>query len=222
MGGTKLQAGQWPSVQEFKGRFKRISKRRSDVSKSSTKTEKEESVRRPRILCTLSLVQEHMEEFRCMICKHVSPNKDDLSWHVKDHFSCPPFRCRNCKREFIDKSDLRKHIDTSHRRGRVCEICHQRFGKRRLLQQHMVLVHKLVLDPGNKSRFGSIVCCICREDFYTIRGLDRHVVALHAYRHGTFPCQNCPLSFGSESNRDSHFLFAHTKWSTKELLKLHV
>ncbi len=220
----KMQ-GNWPSIQEFKGKFKKLKRLdRIEFNVQNLKAEpqhQDQKHERPRVPCSVPLAVHLSDELKCLLCTSYFDSRDDLHCHLQGHFRGPPFRCCDCGLIVVSAEALRDHVDTQHRKGRVCEICAKRFCRRKELKQHMQATH-CISAGGDDRRFGPIVCCVCQEDFYTMGGLNRHVLALHASRVGPFQCRKCPITFQSESSRDSHFLFAHTNWSTAELLKLHV
>ncbi len=229
--------GTWPSIKEFKGRFQKIKKlkhRKEDGDDESQTLDQQPAgsgaeARRPRLMCSIPLMKVVKNELKCVLCRTYAPSREVLGCHVQDHFKKPPYRCKYCRVSLPNSEAMRQHVNLRHRHGRVCELCGSRFRKRADVREHLGAVHavrfavpisggKRNVKSGGRGR-APLFCCLCREDFYTPAGLDLHVFVAHP-GVGPFQCQQCPLRFEKEENLAGHFLFAHTSWPTKDLMKL--
>ncbi len=219
--------GNWPSIKEFKGRFKKISKpcEKNDDQVPIPAGQKEVKLwKRPKIKCSIPLLQKggKRKEYKCLLCDSTSPTSRGLRYHVQGHFRKPPFRCKYCRLSLPSAEELEGHANLRHRHGRVCELCGSRFRRSSEVKEHLGAAHGIKVTTsrdGGKGGGGPLFCCLCREDFYTPRGLDDHVFKAHP-GVGPYGCRLCPLKFESEENYTGHFLFAHTTWPTETLLKL--
>jgi uncharacterized C2H2 Zn-finger protein len=186
------KAGAWPTLTDFKGRF---------VKRTTAET----APRRPRLYCSLSLSRPLSPGLhKCLVCGHVFATKEATVRHARGHFFTR-LSCDRCDFVATEGETLRDHMDSVHRRGRVCEVCGLRFRRRREATAHVVRAHDL--DVRTDRRF----CCLCKEVFYTAEGLARHIFVVHPGR-GPFACAACGVRYNREEDRALHILYVHTNY----------
>uniref|UniRef100_A0A8D8NUL5 Zinc finger protein 416 n=3 Tax=Culex pipiens TaxID=7175 RepID=A0A8D8NUL5_CULPI len=162
--------------------------------------------------------------YECAECGKRIRSPHTYQAHLRIHNGERPFQCSQCPRTFRISQGLVRHVREVHERRRTyaCEICGDRFGNKRNLDQHRnrhtnerpyrcetcgssynqkaaLLIHSRV--HGAERNF---VCGVCSRGFHT-----RTKLQLHESTHSDerpFGCDQCELRF-----RNTHDLRRHSK-----------
>jgi len=121
----------------------------------------------------------HRRPYRCgqRGCNKSFADRRNLRIHQRIHSGDRSEKCTLCAMAFSDPTTLRKHLQAVHREGAalkpfVCRKCHKAFGRRALLQAHM-LSH---LAMNRRADFG---CTECEATLSTESNLRRHLRTVH-------------------------------------------
>lgn len=162
--------------------------------------------------------------YECTECGKRIRSPHTYQDHLRIHSGERPFQCPQCPRTFRISQGLTRHVREVHERRRTyaCEICGDRFGNKRNLDQHRnrhtnerpyrcetcgssynqkaaLLIHSRIHSAER-----SFVCRVCSKGFHT-----RTKLELHESTHSEerpFGCDQCKLRF-----RNTHDLRRHSK-----------
>lgn len=128
---------------------------------------------------------------KCMMCKQIFANAEDLKAHMTIHRT---YVCEVCGASFIKKSYLDDHKDAHSPECKyVCKFCNKSFKRRTVLVKHK----KLHTHPRQ------CVCSVCGKRFNDNGTLKTHTLLVHI-KERNFKCNICNLTFALKPTLDKH------------------
>ncbi len=134
-----------------------------------------------------------VHKFNCLICGvFVDSTRAAVKRHIKSVHG--RFTCKNahCMAAFKTEKGRDMHSEVHNKKMRVCTHCHQVFGYRYLLEQHMVCHAKVRKHRGQQ--------CGCK--YFRNQDLKEHLLTAH--NAFTYQCDRC-----SYAGQSSHALKQH-------------
>ena len=135
-------------------------------------------------------------------CSKTFKRKDHLRTHIeRAHTVEKKYTCEKCLSKFATKDDLRHHLKShSEVRNYGCDKCEAKFKTKKDLGRHLI-IH--TLDRPHICPWKD-----CDKCYKQIGHLTNHVKRVHD-KQRDFKCENCPLSFSTNSELNGHSKKVH-------------
>ena len=142
--------------------------------------------------------------------KGIGQNQDDANVEALNH------DCEFCKMTFHRHKDMTNHVETIHLKKqpegskfkgqKSCELCTFKATTKEVVVKHFFDFHN-VTKPLKAIRF--CTQCDSRGNFFSIEGLNLHVLRRHVNPKWRHACNFCPFRFQTEIVRDIHQTTMH-------------
>ena len=166
---------------------------------------------------------EAIKKHVCHICGSAQVNPRVLEKHIKvSHEGQCPY-CEHIPNGTTET--MEEHIETSHRKKNICDICQRGFVNQHSLKLHKRSQHSSSPLPRN------FICKVCGSDFLTRSGLRLHNVSIHE-KPKKHECEKCGKRFNFKNVLAGHMLTheeialkcpqCSNTYRTKKSLKRHI
>ena len=96
-------------------------------------------------------------------------DKGNLKKHILLHSGLRPFICDVCGNGYKDKTGLQLHMQTHGEKTIQCDLCEQRFKKRKTFENHRMI------HTGERPN----VCPYCQHGFIQVSACKQHIFKVH-------------------------------------------
>jgi len=177
----------------------------SQTKEKLTKNKKKEKVVKKKSPTTL-LQATHKEEktHQCKLCPKNFSQKERLEEHIENVHTT--HQCEFCAKKFSRREKMCEHIKAVHKGGDLyhqfqCKHCSVIFGKKKVLEKHMMTFHSKEKLHG---------CKHCLKRFREESHLAQHMKASHS-TDNRFPCKRCKWTFMTRGALKAHTRKAHDR-----------
>ena len=141
-------------------------------------------------------------KYQCNICNKMLTSRGSYSRHKRNFHpeAMKDFLCRKCDERFTSRNDMMTHVFKAHFNGYQCDQCDFRCYRKRLLSDHINVVH-LKCKPHE--------CEKCNTKFSTLGIFQRHMKKSHDIDF--FPCTDCNLNYNCKTKYTKHRIDVHGK-----------
>ncbi|XP_071522168.1 uncharacterized protein [Panulirus ornatus] len=125
------------------------------------------------------------------LCEKSFSHEGFMQQHLKTHQKKPKLlRCELCGKSYSHKA-LLIHMKV-HKRKHKCPQCMKRFSEKNLLDDHIKMNHRGLVQHINK-------CVKCSMSFRSSSQLRNHILQVHVARGGVeYACKQCHLTYKTE------------------------
>ena len=108
-------------------------------------------------------------DFQCPLCPKSFMDKGNLKKHILLHSGLRSFICDVCGNGYKDRTGLKLHMATHGEKTIQCDLCEQRFKKRKTFENHRMI------HTGERPN----VCPYCQHGFIQISACKQHIFKVH-------------------------------------------
>ncbi|CAG9807079.1 unnamed protein product [Chironomus riparius] len=164
--------------------------------------------------------------YRCIICKEVVSDKQELDEHMREHkinFETDSNQCIECNKSFDKFVALVRHLKKhDENKTHLCKICNKTFALGPELIEHLNRhkgfrphtchicgksyhqASKLKVHLDTHSEEKSFLCTECGKSFNRNSNLRQHLLRHSGVK--PFSCPQCPSKFISKGNLKAHMI----------------
>ncbi|CAK1554348.1 unnamed protein product [Leptosia nina] len=165
----------------------------------------------------------HIRNFVCQVCDAGFINRSQLRYHFQTH-KTGTFKCDHCEKVFSTSLKCKSHMRSVHEKSVInkCGFCEATFVSYRHKQKHQLEEHGVDCQVkceacgrsfqsqgsyrkhlrANHLMERRFECTFCDLKFFTVTGLNRHMVKHTGARD--FKCDVCHKAFGRRNTLREH------------------